>query len=116
RSAANDVLANFLRLSKFSTRVNFFFRFLKALPQKPNIPSAQRKKSQNIITITTGSRSTQLLAFNCSGLGLFPGWPLAHSGQTLGLRSINPRGLFHHRPGSKLVCLLRVLCLPTACK
>jgi len=65
RSAVRDVLANFLRLPKSQSLVNFFFRIiLKPFGTKHLKRAIVRaaQKSQKIVTITR-SRSTQLLHF-----------------------------------------------------
>jgi hypothetical protein len=65
RLAACDVLANFLRLSKFQSHVNLFFTFLRfsfSLKKvQPDEPNPHSTKSQNIVTTEDWPQSTWLL-------------------------------------------------------
>ena len=75
RSTASDVLANFLRLSKFQSRVNLFLTFLlifcrlSASNDRDKLTVHKSAKCQNIHTAQNRPRSLGFF-FYCSNLGL----------------------------------------------
>jgi hypothetical protein len=70
-SAASDVLANFLRLSKFRSRVNLFLNFLWDFSRtvRSRLTVHKSAKCQNIHTAQNPPRSLGFF-FDCSDLGL----------------------------------------------